>query len=76
MRIMLVEDHHDTAATLLRLLSRRGYEVQSAGSVASALDLAKVFTFDVLVSDIGLPDGTGVDLLRKLREMPGRWRLP
>src|SRR4029453_10905608 len=68
--------HQDTAATLLRLLSRRGYEVQSAGSVASALDLAKVFTFDVLVRDIRLPDGTGVDLLRKLREMPGRENVP
>jgi PAS domain S-box-containing protein len=75
LRLMLVEDHQDTAATLLRLLARRGYEVKSAGSVASALDLAKTFDFDVLVSDIGLPDGTGVDLLRKLREMPGKEKL-
>ena len=44
----------------------------AAGSVASALELAKSFEFDVLVSDIGLPDGTGVDLLRKLREIPGK----
>jgi PAS domain S-box-containing protein len=76
LRLMLVEDHQDTAATLLRLLSRRGYEVKSAGSVSSALDLAKTFDFDVLVSDIGLPDGTGVELLRGLRETPGREKLP
>jgi PAS domain S-box-containing protein len=75
LRIMLVEDHQDTAATLLRLLARRGYEVRSAGSVTSALELSKSYEFDVLVSDIGLPDGTGVDLLRKLREMPNRERL-
>jgi PAS domain S-box-containing protein len=75
LRIMLVEDHQDTAATLLRLLSRRGYDVQSARSVASAMELAKTFDFNVLVSDIGLPDGTGVDLLRKLREEPGREQL-
>jgi PAS domain S-box-containing protein len=76
LRIMLVEDHQDTAATLLRLLSRRGYEVQSASSVTSALELARSFTFDVLVSDIGLPDGTGVDLLRKLREVPRMASIP
>lgn len=75
LRLLLVEDHHDTAATLLRLLSRRGYEVKTAGSVASALELAKAAEFDVLVSDIGLPDGTGVDLLRKLREIPGKEKL-
>jgi CheY-like chemotaxis protein len=75
LRLMLVEDHQDTAATLRRLLTRRGYEVQAAGSVSSALELAKSFDFDVLVSDIGLPDGTGVDLLRKLREIPGKTNL-
>jgi PAS domain S-box-containing protein len=75
LRLLLVEDHQDTAATLLRLLARRGFEVRSAGSVSSALELAKTFEFDVLVSDIGLPDGTGVDLLRRLRELPGKDKL-
>jgi PAS domain S-box-containing protein len=75
LRLLLVEDHQDTAATLLRLLARRGYEVRSAGSVSSALELAKTYEFDVLVSDIGLPDGTGVDLLRRLREIPGKDKL-
>ncbi|HVK58446.1 MAG TPA: response regulator [Candidatus Kapabacteria bacterium] len=75
LRLMLVEDHHDTAATLLRLLARRGYQVMSAGSVSGAVELAKTFDFDVLVSDIGLPDGTGIELLRRLREQPGREQL-
>src|SRR4030095_9722116 len=67
-RILLVEDHVDTRQTLNRLLERRGYTVREAGDVASAMEVAQEYDFDVLVSDIGLPDGTGMDLMRRLRE--------
>ena len=67
MRLLLVEDHEDTNLSLTRMLRRRGYEVHPAFDVRSALDLAAAKEFDVLVSDIGLPDGTGTDLFRKLR---------
>ncbi|MBA3274067.1 MAG: response regulator [Chthoniobacterales bacterium] len=66
LRILLVEDHEDTSRSLTALLRRRGYEVSTANSVRSALDLAATGGFDVLVSDIGLPDGTGIDLMRAL----------
>lgn len=66
MRILLVEDHEDTNRSLTNLLRRRGYAVQSANSVQSALDLAATEQFDVLVSDIGLPDGSGIDLMQTL----------
>ena len=49
------------------MLRRRGYEVYQAYDVRSALDLATAKDFDVLVSDIGLPDGCGTDLFRALR---------
>jgi CheY-like chemotaxis protein len=49
------------------MLRRRGYEVHSASDVRSALDIAASNPFDVLVSDIGLPDGSGIDLLKALR---------
>jgi PAS domain S-box-containing protein len=65
-RILLVEDHDDTRVTLARLLKRQGHDVLSAGSVASALIVARARGFDLLVSDIGLPDGDGFDLLRQL----------
>lgn len=71
LRLLVVDDHHDTAVTLGRLLVRRGYDVSSAGSVAGALDAAKSHSFDVLVTDIGLPDGTGVELFQALRALPG-----
>ncbi len=66
-RLLLVEDHEDTNLSLTRMLRRRGYEVHPAFDVRSALDLAAANEFDVLVSDIGLPDGTGTDLFRTLR---------
>ena len=66
-RLLLVEDHEDTNRSLTRMLRRRGYEVHQAYDVRSALDLATDKDFDVLVSDIGLPDGSGTDLFRALR---------
>jgi CheY-like chemotaxis protein len=66
MRILLVEDHEDTNRSLTNLLRRRGYKVQSADSLSSALQCAANDSFDLLISDIGLPDGTGIELMEKL----------
>jgi signal transduction histidine kinase len=66
-RLLLVEDHEDTNRSLTQMLRRRGYEVHPAYDVRSALDLATAMQFDVLVSDIGLPDGSGTELLKLLR---------
>lgn len=68
LRILLVEDHVDTARAMRRLLTVRGHEVQWADSVAGGLKLATDHEFDLLLSDLGLPDGTGVDLMRALRQ--------
>jgi signal transduction histidine kinase/response regulator RpfG family c-di-GMP phosphodiesterase len=67
LRILLVEDHEDTNRSLTQLLRRRGYHVQAAYNVAKAMDVAANEEFDVLVSDIGLPDGSGVELMQQLR---------
>jgi len=66
MRVLLVEDHEDTIRSLTSLLRLRGYHVQAARSVQSALELAANERFDVLVSDIGLPDGSGIDLMQAI----------
>ena len=66
-RILFVEDHEPTRVSLARLLARRGYAVESADSLRSALEAADGKSFDVLVSDLGLPDGDGCMLLRELR---------
>ncbi len=67
MRVLLVEDHEDTNRSLTRLLELRGYHVQSARDVRSALALTESAEFDVLISDLGLPDGSGMDLMRAIQ---------
>jgi PAS domain S-box-containing protein len=65
--ILLVEDHRDTAKSMMALLRRMGHRVVHAGTVAAALFAAGSEPFDLIISDIGLPDGSGLDLMRQLR---------
>jgi PAS domain S-box-containing protein len=65
-RILLVEDHADTAKSLTMLLIKTGYDVYMTHDVASALHAAEAEPFDILISDVGLPDGSGLDLMRQL----------
>jgi CheY-like chemotaxis protein len=67
LRILLVEDHEDSNRSLTNLLQRRGYHVQSALNFHSALDLSEKEEFDVLISDLALPDGSGIDLMQRLQ---------
>jgi signal transduction histidine kinase len=68
-RILLVDDHRDTAAAVRLFLARAGYEVSVANNVSDALRLVEQQSFDLLLSDIALPDGNGWDLLQHLREL-------
>lgn len=70
-RVLLVEDHPDTSRAMARLLSSSGYDVRSANSVASALQLAAAEPFDIIVSDIGLPDATGYELMEQIKGRHG-----
>jgi signal transduction histidine kinase len=70
-RILLVDDHADTLAVLQKMLTRRGHEVFAAKSAAAARDLANRESFDLLISDIGLPDGSGLELMAELSETHG-----
>ncbi len=70
-RVLLVEDHKPTRNALTRLLIRRNYEVVSAGSASEARAAIGGEPFDLLISDIGLPDGTGYDLMTEFRARSG-----
>ncbi|MGP0064111.1 MAG: PAS domain-containing protein, partial [Isosphaeraceae bacterium] len=70
-RVLFVEDHADTARAMARLLERCGYQVDWADCVAEALRLAAERPFDVVVSDLGLPDGSGYELMRILKDRYG-----
>src|SRR5258706_6364078 len=67
LRILLVEDHPDTQQVMSRLLRSCQHEVKSASSVASALALASQHPFDLVISDLGLPDGSGSAMMEQLR---------
>ena len=56
---------------MARALKMEGHQVQTAHSVAEALRVAAAETFDVVVSDIGLPDATGYDLMTQIKERHG-----
>jgi CheY-like chemotaxis protein len=71
LRVLLVEDHKPTSLALARLLARRNYSVATADCIAAASALAGRETFDLLISDIGLPDGTGYDLMAQLHKRHG-----
>lgn len=66
LRLLIVEDHHDTAELMSCLLELRGHDVVIANSVGDALRLASEIPFDLVLSDVGLPDATGYDLMRQL----------
>jgi DNA-binding response OmpR family regulator len=65
-RILLLEDHADTAAMMRRLLIRRGYDVVVAATIAEATAALRIESFDLLLADLVLPDGCGLDLMRDL----------
>ena len=66
LRVFIVENHDDTRFLLGMLLEQLGHIVFSAASVQQALDALPAADCDVLISDIGLPDGDGWELLKRL----------
>src|SRR4051812_31193276 len=67
--ILVVDDHDDTLRSMKLLLHRLGYEVLAAENMTDALEIAEHQHFDILLSDIGLPDGSGLELIKRIRSM-------
>ena|SRR5437764_15418468 len=65
-RILLVDDHLDTVNAMARLLHLTGFDVATATTYSAALRLCDQEKFDLLISDVGLPDGSGYDLMREV----------
>src|SRR5438128_2893389 len=73
-RVLVVDDHHDTCTGMKRMLERRGYEITLAHSAEQAVEKVHTQDFDLLISDIGLPDRSGYELMREVRSskaLPG-----
>ena len=69
MNILIVEDHQDTRRVLSNLLGRGDHEVISASGATEALQLLANMRVNVLLSDIGLQDGDGLDLVAKAKTL-------
>jgi DNA-binding response OmpR family regulator len=67
-RILCVEDDEDTCEMLTLALQLSGYEVVSAHTFADAITKALAADFDAYILDSRLPDGSGVDLCKEIRE--------
>jgi CheY-like chemotaxis protein len=70
LRVLVVDDERDTLDMLLAGLSQCGAEVTAAASAAEALAALEGGRFDLLISDVGMPDEDGYELLRKVRALP------
>ena len=70
-RVLVVDDHQDTCTGMKMMLERRGYHVTLAHSADQAVEKARDTKFDLLISDIGLPDRSGYELMEELRAQNG-----
>ena len=73
---LVVDDVSDVTDMLSVLLTHAGYEVATASSAQNALDLARENHFDVVISDIGMPEMNGYELAEALRLLPGYETVP
>ena len=67
-RLLLVEDHEDTGVVFKKILEQLGYDVVLATSVRAAIASYEESSFDAMISDIGLPDGTGWEVMRHVAQ--------
>jgi two-component system CheB/CheR fusion protein len=74
--LLLVEDHLDTLRIMSRLLRSAGFQILTADSVASAITVAGENKIDMLITDLGLPDGSGVEIIKALRAKPELAKIP
>ena len=69
--LLVVDDHHDTCIGMKMMLERRGYQITLAHSAGQAVEKARQENFDLVISDIGLPDRSGYELMQELRAEKG-----
>ena len=71
LQILVVEDHGDTRRVLTGLLGHFGHTISAADTVQSALAFLRAKRFDAIVSDLGLPDGSGCEVIREAKRRQG-----
>lgn len=74
LRVLVVEDNAAIRSTLAMILEREGFDVMAVAEYQRALELIESELFDTLITDLDLPDGTGLDLLLTARSLRPRMR--
>ncbi len=74
--VLIVDDVADVTDMLAMLMTHAGYEVSTASSAPAAIALAREHQFDIVISDIGMPDMNGYQLAEALRSLPGYETVP
>ena len=64
LHVLLVDDHDESLVVLAKLLRRCSYDVQTARTYAEAIEAARRQKFDLIISDVGLPDRSGLELMQ------------
>lgn len=67
--VLYIEDHDDTRDLVKFVLSSRNYRVTTGATIADALRISREHHFDLYMLDSWLPDGSGIDLCKSLREV-------
>jgi signal transduction histidine kinase/CheY-like chemotaxis protein len=70
-RVLVVDDHYDTCTGMKMMLERRGYRVTLAHTADQAVERTRHEEFDFVISDIGLPDRSGYELMEELSASKG-----
>lgn len=70
-RVIVVDDHQPVARTIVRWLEREGYHCSTAHSLADAMTLAERHHFGIVLTDVHMPGGSGLDLARRLKDRDG-----
>ena len=71
-RVLAVDDEADSLSLLAFILEQEGAKVTTATSATEAIKILSESTFDLLISDIGMPDVNGYELMRQIRSMPSQ----
>ncbi|MFZ0063329.1 MAG: response regulator [Pyrinomonadaceae bacterium] len=71
-RVLYAEDHSDTVEMVTLMLNAGGFEVLTHATIAEGLKAAAAQDFDLYLIDLWLPDGSGLDLCRKIREFDSK----
>jgi len=69
MKLLIVEDNYQLADDLSKFLEENGFVVEIANTLKEAKDKVGVYNYDLIILDLGLPDGTGLDLIQELKRV-------